>query len=97
MTRFEATRRIQELIKQMNRVKMEYDHNYLFYPRSFFNQYMRVHMCPLFEQISPLFDYIPEDEALEIQVEEKAWTGQNGTIALHMWMYFFDNWMNLSR
>jgi hypothetical protein len=97
MTKFEATRKIQDLIRQINRVKMEYDRNYLFYPRSFFNQYMSVQMIPLFKQITPLFDYLPDEEAMEIQVEERAWTGQGGTIALHMWMYFFDNWMNLSR
>lgn len=96
MTKVEATRRVQELIKQINKVKMEYDSKYLFYPKSFFNQYMRTHMAPLLEQVSPLFDYLPDEEAMEIQVEEKAWTGQDGTIALHMWMYFFDNWVEMT-
>ena len=97
MTEFEACKQFQDLVKQMNRVKIEYDRNYMFYPRSFYNQYMAKHMGPLFERASALAEYIPEETLDNLQVEELAWTGQNGTMSFSMWVYFFNNWENLSR
>lgn len=97
MTEYEAINRLQDVIKKINRVKKDYDRNYMFHPQSFFRQYMSTNFYPLATEVSSLLEYISEEKLINLQVED-IWTSDNGgTIEYPMWMYFFDNWMNLTR
>ena len=96
MTEYEAINKLQSIIRQMNSVKKEYDRKYMFQSSSFFQQYMSQHLYPLLDQMEPLWDIISESKCESLQVEN-IWTGEGGTIELPMWMYFFNNWLNLSR
>lgn len=97
MKESEAIKQFQDLVKQMNSVKMYYDRNFMFHPQSFYNQYMSRHMGPLFDRASYLMKYIPEEKLETLQVEGKVWTGEDATISLPIWMHLFDTWDNLSR
>lgn len=95
MTEYEATTKLQSLIKQINAVKTQYDNQYMFSSSMFFRNYMSQHLYPLMEQVSPLFQYILEDTLEHLMVED-IWTGEKN-IEFPMWMYFFNNWTHLTR
>ena len=96
MTEFEAAARLQSVVRQINAVKKEYDNKYMFNSQSFFQQCMSENLFPLLEQASPLFECIPDNKLKDLQVED-VWSANCETIDFPMWMYYFENWLNLSR
>lgn len=95
MTEQEAKNGLIQTISKINHVKQDYDSQYMFCNQNFFREYMSTHLYPLIEDVQKYGEYLSESTIETLRVPD-IWTGED-SIELAMWMYFFDNWINLTR